>query len=97
MAAVEQLVVDEAGAGAAEPGALFGELGIADRRRHFRAGEERRDIHAGEPGVGSEQFHVEGVVLAAGEDAGLLGVPAVGVLGRPGVFDGALDVGPVAS
>jgi len=34
------------------------------------------------------------MVLTAGEDAGLVGVPAVNVIGAPGVFEGLFHAGP---
>ena len=67
---------------------------VAEMLGHLGAGLERGEVEAGEPRVGAEQLHVEGVVLAAVEDAGFLGVPPILVLRRPSELDGLLDRGP---
>lgn len=61
---------------------------------HFLAGPQGGEIKALEPGIGAVQLHIQGVVLPPLQHAVLVPVPAVGVGGAPGVFEGQLDLRP---
>ena len=75
---------------------LAGGLHLAEMLRHLRARLEGAQVEAGEPGIGTEQLHVQGMVLAAFQDAVAVGVPAVLVAFRPRELDRFLHRGPVA-
>ena len=85
--AVEEIGVDPGAALLVDRPVERGGLGLAERLRHLGAGLERAEIEAGQPRVRAEQLHVERVVLAPPQDAGLVGVPAVAVVRAPGVLD----------
>src|SRR5271165_3822388 len=95
VAAVEELAIDIGAALSGHVAALAGESRVTHCLRHDRSSRQRRKIHACQPGVWAEQLHVEGVMLTAPEDAGLVRVPLIGVIRRPGVLDSAPDVRPV--
>ena len=95
-AAVEQLVVDVFRAVAAKLAAGVGEILFAKCCRHFRGGQQRRHVDRAEPGIRVEQLHIEGLMLAARQHAGLLRIPAVRIVLAPGIFNGAPDLWPVA-
>ena len=63
-------------------------------RGDFASGLERGQIERVQPGVGAEQLHVQRVVLPPGDHAGFIGIPAVGVGGRPGIFERLFDARP---
>ena len=63
----------------------------------MRSRLQRRQIHGRQPGIRAEQLHVERMVLTAPEHAGLVRVPSVRIIRRPGVFHRALDVRPIPS
>ena len=69
--------------------------GSLHRARHLGRGLERGKIHAGEPRVWPEQLHVERMMLASPEHAGLVRIPAIRIVGRPGIGDRTPDVGPI--
>ena len=74
---------------------VLGRGGIVTQMlRHFGPGLERAQVHAREPRIGAEQFHVQGMVLPPPQDARLLRVPEIHVVRRPGEVDGLLDRGP---
>ena len=92
--AVEQVLVDPGPATLADDPELGRERGVADRVCHARTGVERAEVEPGQPAVRAEELHVEGVVLSTPEHAGPVRIPAVGVVGAPGVLDGAPHVRP---
>ena len=78
-----------------EKASAFGsEIGIPGGVGHPGGGLERSEVDAGEPGVRSPEFHVEGVMLPAGDHAGPSGIPAVEVVRTPGVFNHLADRRP---
>ena len=98
-ALVVVVAVEEVGVGpgfaAGEDGAKFGGgIDVTKGGGHDGSCFERAQVETGEPGIGAEEFHVEGVVLPSPEDAGFVGIPAVGVAFAPGEFDGLFDGGP---
>lgn len=62
--------------------------------RHLRRGFEAREIKAIEPRAGAEQFHIQRVMLAAFQHAVAIGIPAIRVIGIPGVLHRLFHPGP---
>ncbi len=58
--------------------------------------QQRADVISGQPGVRTEEFHVQRMVLATGEHTAGLGIPAVGIIRTPGVGDGLAQRRPPA-
>ncbi len=69
-------------------GQFLGEVRFVHDDGHLSPGFQGCKVVAGQPGVRAEQFHIQGVVLPAVEDAGLIRVPLVVVVLAPGIFNG---------
>ena len=95
--AVEQVPVGPRLAAREQPPVLGRGVGLAEVLGHLRTRRQRRQVEAVEPGVGPEQLHVQGMVLASLQHAVAVRVPAVGIALGPGERDVLLERLPVAA